>query len=292
MASVSVLDRSAGGSLPSSLAASRSLTTPSLVLGLGVLVAWVVIAVFATWVAPHDPLATVGGSRQPPSPEHWFGTDRLGRDVLSRVVFGARTSLVLGFISVAIGSLSGTVLGLASGYYRGIVDTVVMRLVDAMLAFPGILLALVVIAALGPSITNAMIAVGVSSIPQFARLVRSTVLSVREEPYIEAARAIGVPDLRILLRHALPNAAVPLLVLSTLQFGSAISVGAGLSFLGLGAQPPTPEWGLMAAVGREVLGRAWWISTFPGLAIFTVVMASNLLGDSVQSLLDPRLRSR
>ena len=167
-----------------------------------------------------------------------------------------------------------------------------MRLVDAMLAFPGILLALVVIAALGPSITNAMIAVGVSSIPQYARLVRSTVLTVREESYIEAARAIGVPDLRILLRHVLPNAAVPLLALLTLQFGSAISVGAGLSFLGLGAQPPTPEWGLMAAVGREVLGRAWWISTFPGLAIFTVVMASNLLGDSVQKILDPRLRSR
>ena len=292
MAGASSLDRSVGEGPLSSLRASRSVTAPSLVLGLAVLLAWVAIAVFATWVAPHDPLASVGGARQPPSPDHWFGTDRLGRDVLSRVVFGARVSLLLGFISVAIGSLFGTALGLISGYYRGTVDATLMRLVDAMLAFPGILLALVVIAALGPSITNAMIAVGVSTIPRYARLVRSTVLTVREQPYIEAARAIGIPDFKILLRHVLPNAAVPLLVLSTLEFGSAISVGAGLSFLGLGAQPPTPEWGLMAAVGREVLGRAWWISTFPGLAIFTVVMATNLLGDSLQKILDPRLRSK
>ena len=257
MENTSVLDPSAEKNLASSLHTSKTLTTPSLVFGLGVLLAWVAIAVFATWVAPHDPFATVGGARQPPSFEHWFGTDRLGRDVLSRVIFGARASLVLGFISVAIGSIVGTVLGLASGYYRGTIDAVTMRLVDAMLAFPGILLALVIIAALGPSITNAMIAVGVSSIPQYARLVRSTVLTIREEPYIEAARSLGIPELRILLWHVLPNAAVPLIVLSTLQFGSAISVGAGLSFLGLGAQPPTPEWGLMAAVGREFLGSSY-----------------------------------
>jgi peptide/nickel transport system permease protein len=270
---------------------SRSRATPTLVLGIGVLFGWLLIALMAAWVAPHDPFATVAGPRQPPSLEHWFGTDRLGRDVLSRVIFGARVSLLLGFISVAIGSICGSALGLVSGYYRGRVETVIMRLVDAMLAFPGILLALVVIAALGPSIRNAMIAVGVSSIPRYARLVRSTVLTVREQPYIEAARALGVSDGGILLRHVLPNSAVPLLVLSTLQFGTAISIGAGLSFLGLGAQAPTPEWGLMAAVGREVLGRAWWISTFPGLAIFTVVMASNLVGDSMQKILDPRLRS-
>lgn len=292
MADASVADRTAGGQLLSSLRATRSLTTPSLMLGATILVAWILVAVFAATVAPHDPLATVAGARQPPSPEHWFGTDRLGRDVLSRVIFGARVSLVLGFISVAIGSVIGTLLGLVSGYYKGLVDTVTMRAVDAMLALPGILLALVVIAALGPSITNAMIAVGVSTIPRYARLVRGTVLSVRQAAYIDAARLLGVRDYKIMLRHVLPNAAVPLLVLSTLEFGSAISVGAGLSFLGLGAQPPTPEWGLMAAVGREVLGRAWWISTFPGLAIFTVVMATNLLGDSLQKILDPRLRSR
>jgi peptide/nickel transport system permease protein len=292
MVDASVADRTAGGQLLSSLRATRSLTTPSLVLGATILVAWILVALFASAVAPHDPLATVAGARQPPSPDHWFGTDRLGRDVLSRVIFGGRVSLLLGFISVAIGSVIGTLLGLVSGYYKGLVDTVTMRAVDAMLALPGILLALVVIAALGPSITNAMIAVGVSTIPRYARLVRGTVLSVREAAYIDAARLLGVRDYKIMLRHVLPNAAVPLLVLSTLEFGSAISVGAGLSFLGLGAQPPTPEWGLMAAVGREVLGRAWWISTFPGLAIFTVVMATNLLGDSLQKILDPRLRSR
>ncbi len=273
-------------------AAPRSLVTPTLVLGSAVLLAWFVVATFARYVAPHDPLASVAGARLAPSLEHWFGTDRLGRDVLSRVIFGARVSLVLGFISVAIGSVVGTALGLASGYYRGVVDTVLMRAVDAMLALPGILLALVVIAALGPDITNAMIAVGVSTIPRYARLVRGTVLSLRDQPYIDAARLLGMRDVKIILRHILPNAAVPLLVLSTLEFGNAISVGAGLSFLGLGAQAPSPEWGLMAAVGRDVLGRAWWISTFPGVAIFTVVMATNLLGDSLQRILDPRLRSR
>ncbi len=262
------------------------------VAGITILVAWVLVALLAPGAAPHDPLATVSGAREAPSAEFWFGTDRLGRDVFSRVIHAARVSLVLGFISVAIGAALGSALGLVSGYYRGAIDTVLMRVVDAMLAFPGILLALVVIAALGPSITNVMIAVGVSTIPRYARLVRSTVLTVREEAYIDAARLIGVPDFRIMLRHVLPNTAVPLLVLSTLEFGHAISVGAGLSFLGLGAQPPTPEWGLMTAAGRDVLGRAWWISTFPGLAIFTVVMATNLLGDSLQEMLDPRLKAR
>ena len=266
--------------------------TPGFIVGTSILAGWVLLAIFAPFGAPHDPLATISGAREAPSPDFWFGTDRLGRDVFSRVIYGARVSLVLGFISVAIGAVLGSALGLVSGYYRGAVDTVLMRVVDAMLAFPGILLALVVIAALGPSITNVMVAVGVSTIPRYARLVRSTVLTVREQAYIDAARLIGVPDVRIMLRHVLPNIAIPLLVLSTLEFGHAISVGAGLSFLGLGAQPPTPEWGLMVAVGRDVLGRAWWISTFPGLAIFTVVMATNLLGDSLQEMLDPRLKAR
>jgi len=262
------------------------------VSGITILAAWVLLALVAPAAAPHDPLANVSGAREAPSAEFWFGTDRLGRDVFSRVIHAARVSLLLGFISVAIGAALGSALGLMSGYYRGAIDTVLMRVVDAMLAFPGILLALVVIAALGPSITNVMIAVGISTIPRYARLVRSTVLTVREEAYIDAARLIGVSDVRIMLRHVLPNTAVPLLVLSTLEFGHAISVGAGLSFLGLGAQPPTPEWGLMTAAGRDVLGPAWWISTFPGLAIFTVVMATNLLGDSLQEMLDPRLKAR
>ncbi len=264
----------------------------SLIAGLLVLVAWTMMAALAPGVAPYDPFETVSDARQAPSSEFWFGTDRLGRDVLSRVIFGARISLVLGFISVSIGAAVGTTLGIVSGYYRARVDTLIMRAMDAMLAFPGMLMALVIIAALGPSITNVMIAVGVSTIPRYARLIRSTVLSLREQAYIDAARLLGLRDLKIMFRHVLPNTMAPLLVLSTLQFGNAIAVGAGLSFLGLGAQPPTAEWGLMAAVGREVLGRAWWISTFPGLAIFTAVMACNLLGDSLRESLDPRLSSR
>ena len=269
-----------------------SIWTPSFILGLATLLGWTVIAIFADQVAPYDPIKTVGSSRQPPSLEFWFGTDRLGRDVLSRVIFGARISLVLGLISVVMGSVAGSVLGLVSGFYRGWVDTLIMRTVDAMLAFPGILLALVIIAALGPSIENVMIAVGVSTVPRYARLVRGTVLSLREQPYIDAARILGVHDVKIMFRHVLPNTLAPLLVLSTLQVGNAISVGAGLSFLGMGAQPPTAEWGLMAAVGRTVLGKAWWISTFPGFAILSVVMACNLLGDGLRGILDPRLRSR
>ena len=269
-----------------------SIWTPSFILGLATLLGWTVIAIFADQVAPYDPIKTVGGSRQPPSLEFWFGTDRLGRDVLSRVIFGSRISLVLGLISVVMGSVAGSVLGLVSGFYRGWVDTLIMRTVDAMLAFPGILLALVIIAALGPSIENVMIAVGVSTVPRYARLVRGTVLSLREQPYIDAARILGVHDVKIMFRHVLPNTLAPLLVLSTLQVGNAISVGAGLSFLGMGAQPPTAEWGLMAAVGRTVLGKAWWISTFPGFAILSVVMACNLLGDGLRGILDPRLRSR
>jgi len=265
-----------------------SLFTPSFIIGVGVLFGWVALALLAAELAPYDPILTVSGAREAPSLEFLFGTDRLGRDVLSRVMFGARVSLLLGFISVAVGGLTGTSLGLVAGYYRGRVDTLVMRGIDAMLAFPGILLALIIIAALGPSITHVMIAVGISTVPRYARLVRSTVLSVREQDYIDAARLIGTSDWKIMLHHVLPNTIAPLLVLSTLQFGNAISVGAGLSFLGLGAQPPTAEWGLMAAVGREVLGRAWWISTFPGLAIFTAVMACNLLGDSLGKSLDPR----
>ena len=271
-----------------SLIASRSIKTPSFVLGLTILLTWIAVAVLATEVAPYDPVQTVGGARQPPSFEFWFGTDRLGRDVFNRVIFGARVSLLLGLISVVMGSVIGSTLGLVSGYYSGWLDTLIMR----MLAFPGILLALVIIAAVGPSIENVMVAVGISTVPVYARLIRSTVMSLREQPYIDAARILGVRDLKIMLRHVLPNTVAPLLVLSTLQIGNAISMGAGLSFLAMGAQPPTAEWGLMAAVGRTILGRAWWISTFPGLAILTVVMACNLLGDSVRTILDPRLRSR
>jgi peptide/nickel transport system permease protein len=259
------------------------------VFGLIVLLLWIAAAVLARYIAPYDPLLTVDAARQPPSVDFWFGTDRLGRDVLSRVIYGARISLLLGIISVAFGSLVGTILGLIAGFFSGNTDNVIMRIMDAMLAFPGLLLALIIIATLGPSIRNVMIAVGFATIPQYARLTRGSVLSVREMPYVESARVIGGGNVRIIVRHVLPNVAAPLIVLSTLQVGNAILVGAGLSFLGLGAQPPTPEWGLMAAEGREVLGKAWWISTFPGLAILSVVMALNLLGDGLRGALDPRL---
>ena len=252
------------------------------VFGLAVLLVWILIALLAPQISPHDPLLTVDAARQPPASTHWFGTDRLGRDVLSRVIFGARISLLLGIISVAFGSVIGTLLGLVAGYFGGNIDHVVMRIMDAMLAFPGLLLALIIIATLGPSIQNVMIAVGFATIPQYARLTRGSVLSVRELPYVDSARVIGSGHRRIVFRHVLPNVAAPLIVLSTLQVGNAILVGAGLSFLGLGAQPPTPEWGLMAAEGREVLGKAWWISTFPGLAILSVVMALNLMGDGLR----------
>ncbi|MCB9139083.1 MAG: ABC transporter permease [Caldilineaceae bacterium] len=259
------------------------------VLGLIVLILWAVAAVIAPHITPYDPLQTVDSARSAPSAAHWFGTDRLGRDVLSRVIFGARISLLLGIISVVLGSIVGTFFGLVSGFYGGLTDNIIMRVMDAMLAFPGLLLALIIIATLGPSIQNVMIAVGFATIPQYARLTRGSVLSVRESLYVESARVIGGGNWRIILRHILPNVAAPLIVLSTLQVGNAILVGAGLSFLGLGAQPPTPEWGLMTAEGREVLGKAWWISTFPGLAILSVVMALNLMGDGLRSALDPRL---
>jgi ABC-type dipeptide/oligopeptide/nickel transport system permease subunit len=260
------------------------------VIGAWTLALWIVVALFAPLLAPYDPTDTVAMARQPPSAEFWFGTDTLGRDVFSRVLVGAQVSLQLGLISVGLGAVPGVLLGLVGGYTGGIVDTLISRFVDALLAFPSILLALVIIAALGPSLPNVMIAVGIGTIPLYARLTRGSVLSVKRLPYVEAARIVGNPAHRIMLRHVLVNCYAPIVVLSTLQVGNAILVGSGLSFLGLGAQPPTPEWGLMSAEGRDVLRRAWWISTFPGVAILSVVVACNLVGDGLRSALDPRMR--
>ncbi len=234
-------------------------------------------------VAPREAL-------QEPSAAHWFGTDQYGRDMLTRVIYGTRISLLVGFISVSIAVVVGTTLGLTSGYYGRWVDTIVMRFVDIMLAFPGILLALALVSILGPSLTNLMIAVGVSSVPAYARLVRGSVLSAKENVYVEAARVVGCTDGMIMRRHVLPNVAAPVIVLATLGFATAILSAASLSFLGLGSQPPTPEWGRMLSEGRNYLREQWWIATFPGLAIMVTVLAMNLLGDGLRDTLDPRQR--
>jgi ABC-type dipeptide/oligopeptide/nickel transport system permease subunit len=260
------------------------------VAGTVILAFWLAVAVISPWISPYDPTDTVAMARQPPSAEFWFGTDTLGRDVFSRVLVGSQISLQLGLISIALGLAPGIAIGLMAGYFGGRTDAILSRIVDAMLAFPSILLALVIIAALGPNLRNVMIAVGIGTVPLYARLVRGSVLAVKQLPYVEAARVVGNPHHRIMIRHVLANAYAPIVVLSTLQVGHAILVGSGLSFLGLGAQPPTTEWGLMSAEGRDVLRRAWWISTFPGLAILSVVIACNFVGDGLRSALDPRMR--
>jgi ABC-type dipeptide/oligopeptide/nickel transport system permease subunit len=260
------------------------------VIGVIILVCFVLIALFAGWIAPYDPLAEINpDGMAAPSRDHWMGTDRLGRDVLSRVIFGTRLSLLVGFVSVIIGTVIGTMIGIMAGFSGGWVDSVTMRVIDAMLAFPGLLLALSVVIALGTGIRNVMLAVGIGGVPQYARLTRGTTLSAKENLYVDAARVIGCSNLRIMIRHILPNVIAPIIVISTLQIGTAILAGATLSFLGLGAQPPTPEWGLMVAAGRTYLGKAWWLSTFPGLTITVVVIAINLMGDGLREALDPRL---
>ena len=245
----------------------------------------------APLLAPEDPVRlNVAESLEPPGGRHWLGTDQFGRDVLSRIIYGARVSVAMGLVAVAISVAGGSVLGLLSGYYRGTVDLLVMRLVDVMLAFPGILLALVIIAVLGPNLGSAMVAVGVSGMPLFIRVVRGSTLSVREVQYVEAARATGGGDARIVFRHVLPNVLTPIIVLVTLGIPSAIVAGAALSFLGLGVKPPTPDWGDMLSRGRAFMNTAWWLSTFPGLAIMVIVLAINRFGDGLRDALDPRMK--
>lgn len=258
-----------------------------------VLIAIVLMAVFAPQVAPENPIKqNYGRVLQAPNRTNLFGTDQFGRDVLSRIVVGSRQSLQVAVLAIAIASSIGTVLGLVTGFYGGWVDLIIQRLIDIQIAFPGILFALAIVAALGPGLRNAMIAVGISLIPSYARMVRGSVLSARENAYVDAARVIGGRDLRILFRHILPNVLAPIMVLSTVGMAWAILIGASLSFLGLGAQLPTPEWGLDLANSRDYLREAWWMSTFPGLAIMLTVISVNLLGEGLRDALDPRLRSR
>jgi peptide/nickel transport system permease protein len=259
--------------------------------GLYLVLALVLVAVFAGRLAPYDPIRiTPDSALQPPGRQFLLGTDLLGRDILSRLLHGARISLRVGLVSVGIAAMLGTTLGLVAGYYGRWLDLSVMRFIDLLLAFPNILLALAIIAILGPSIFNLMIAVGISATPAYARLVRGSVLSAKENTYVEAAHAVGCSDRLIIWRHILPNVLAPLIVLSTLGMAGAILTGAALSFLGLGVQPPTPEWGVMLSDGRNYLRRAWWVTTFPGVAIMLTVLAINMLGDGLRDALDPRLR--
>lgn len=261
------------------------------ILGLLILILIVLAALLAPYVATHSPIEAIfADSLLPPSTEHLMGTDVLGRDIYSRVIYGARISLQLGFVSVTIAAVIGSVLGLQSGYFEGWVGTLTMRIIDVMLAFPGLLLAMAIVAGLGFSLRNAMIAVGIAAIPGYTRLVRGSVLSVKENLYIDAARVIGCSNSTIMFRHILPNVMASIIVLSTLGIARAIITGAALSFLGLGAQPPTPEWGAMLNHGREWLRQAWWVITFPGLAIMITVLSINMLGDGLRDALDPRLR--
>jgi peptide/nickel transport system permease protein len=261
------------------------------VVGAVILLLVVLIALFAPLVAPYPPNEQrFENYLLPPSSEHLFGTDEQGRDMFSRVVYGGRVSLRIGLVAVSIAAACGLVLGLVAGYYGRATDALIMRGMDIMLAFPEILLALAVVAILGPALTTVMIAVGIASIPHYTRVVRAAVLAARETEYIEAARVIGCPTPRIIMRHLLPNTLPPVLVMATTGTAAAIITGAALSFLGLGVQPPTPEWGSMLSGGREYLRHAAWLTTFPGLAIVVTVIAINLVGDGLRDALDPRLK--
>jgi peptide/nickel transport system permease protein len=259
--------------------------------GLVILMLLLLIALSAPLLARYDPLKVQARKAlQPPSAEFLLGTDQYGRDVLSRTIYGTRISLLVGIISVGIAAICGLMIGLVAGYCGGVIDSLLMRLMDIMLAFPGILLALAIVSILGPNLANLMIAVGISAIPAYARLVRGSVLSAKQNLYVEAARVVGCGHRQILFRHILPNVAAPVIVLGTLGMGTAILSAAALSFLGLGSQPPTPEWGRMLSEGRAYLREHWWIATTPGLAILITVLAMNLLGDGLRDALDPRLK--
>lgn len=269
------------------LRVSAAWRQPLAVVGLTLAVAWIVIAVFAPVIAPHDPLAQDAIPFLHPGHGYLFGTDELGRDVFSRVLWGARLSIPLALLLVGLAVLIGATLGAIAGYFGGIVDGLVMRSTDLVFAFPAIILAMVVTAALGPSIRNAVLALVVVSWPSYARVVRGLVLSIGQTEYVTATRLLGSSARRALVRDVLPNVAGPVLVLATLDLGNAVLLLSGLSFLGLGAQPPQPEWGAGVAEGTQYF-QYWWIGTFPGLAIFTVVLAFNFLGDSLRDVLDPQ----
>lgn len=268
---------------------ARMMRKPAAALSLAYLTLLVLVAVFAPFVAPLDPEKMYDDRYHPPSRTYLMGTDNLGRDIFSRLVYGSRLSLSVGFIAVGIAVAGGTVLGLVAGYFGGRVDQITMRIIDVMLAFPGILLALVIIAILGSSLANVMIAIGIATIPTFTRVVRGSTMEIKALEYVDGARAAGAGTLAIMFRHILPNAVQPVIVMATLGVAGAILAAAGLSFIGLGAPPGTPEWGAMLSDARTYMRQAWWMATFPGVAITLTVLAINLLGDALRDALDPRL---
>ena len=259
--------------------------------GLALVLGLFAVALLARWLAPYNPdFIDLKQVLMPPSAAHLLGTDTLGRDVLSRIIYGARVSLLVGFVAVGIATLVGVLVGALAGYYGGVLDQILMRLVDLMLCFPTIFLILAVIAVLGPSIWNIMAIIGLTSWMGVARLVRAEFLSLREREFVVAARALGASDARLIWRHLLPNALTPVMVSATLGVAGAILVESSLSFLGLGVQPPTPSWGNMLTMGKDTIEIAWWLSVFPGLAILVTVMSYNLLGEGIREAIDPRLR--
>lgn len=263
---------------------------PLMVIGLLIILAWIAISITATWISPYEPLAQdIANRLQPPNADHFFGTDQLGRDVFARIMYGGRVSLPAGLLVITVATIIGTAVGSVAGYVGGLWDEGLMRITEVFMAFPTIILAMAIAAALGPSVLNAVIAMVLVWWPNYARIVRSLVVSVKSNEYVDAAQAVGASNRYILVYTILPNCIAPAIVMATLDIGNAILLFAGLSFLGLGADPSVPEWGRMVADGVSSFDQ-WWLSTFPGLAIFTVVMAFNFIGDGLRDLSDPKTR--
>lgn len=270
----------------------RTFSNPMSTFAFVTVIVLLLVAVFGPSLAPYDPLKpNFRRIAEPPSAEHWMGTDQNGRDILSRLMHGTRISVSIGVAAVLLGLALGTSVGLVAGYFGGRVDTLLMRAIDVLLAFPGILLAILIISIFGSSVANIVLALAVFSVPTFARVSRGSALTLRTLEYVQAGRALGGSSLRVLLRHVLPNAMAPVVVYGTLRCATAILGGAALSFLGLGVSPPTPEWGLMVSQGREIMRSAPHVMVFPGLAIFVTVLAVNLLGDVLRDVMDPRMRT-
>lgn len=264
---------------------------PGAMVGLFMLSVLILMAIFAETISPFDPIQQNLRNRLAPmSAEHILGTDELGRDIFSRIVFGARISVSVGLIAVTISSFGGILLGSIAGYYGGLLDNIIMRFIDILMAIPGILLNISIVAAMGPGLQNVMIAIGISSIPGYCRIIRASILSIKGQEFIEASRAAGASDFRVIVQHIIPNCLAPLIVQATLRIGGSILMCASLSFIGIGIVPPTPEWGSMLSTGRDFLREAPQLTTIPGVAIMWAVFAMNLMGDGLRDALDPKLK--